>query len=62
MGDLQRKKSVIFECKDNPDYDDYRDNNFKTVGCGTDLSPLYFIIYIFFVSLILVNLFIAVTL
>lgn len=62
MGDLQRQYSVNFECKENPEYIDYKNNNYETVGCGTNLSPLYFIIYIFFVSLILVNLFIAVTL
>jgi hypothetical protein len=62
MDDLERKNEVDFECIVDPTYHDYKDNNFQTVGCGTGVSRLFFILYVFSVSLILVNLFIAVTL
>lgn len=62
MSDLQRQKDHTFECMENPSYDDYKANNYQTLGCGINNSTWFFILYIFFVSLILVNLFIAVTL
>jgi hypothetical protein len=62
MEDLERKNEADFECIDDPTYYNYKDNNFITVGCGTRASRIFFILYVFVVSLILVNLFIAVTL
>jgi hypothetical protein len=62
MSDLERSNDVDYECTIDPTYKHYRDNNFETVGCGIRSSKLFFILYVFSVSLILVNLFIAVTL
>lgn len=62
MTDLEKTADVDFECIKDPTYEDYANNNFETVGCGIPGSRLFFILYVFSVSLILVNLFIAVTL
>lgn len=62
MLDLSKKKSVSFDCIENPTYQDYVDNNYQTVGCGNEAAFAFFLLYMFSVSLILVNLFIAVTL
>ena len=47
---------------ENPTYEDYVNNDKTTVGCGSPYAYLFFIFYIYIVSLILLNLFIAVTL
>jgi hypothetical protein len=62
MGSLSRQREVDFPCIVNPTYEDYALNDFNTVGCGKATSKPFFIIYVILVSLILVNLFIAVTL
>lgn len=62
MNDLERQNEVDFECIESPTYYDYKSNDFETVGCGTKASRVFFVLYVFSVSLILVNLFIAVTL
>jgi hypothetical protein len=62
MGNLGKQRDIDFPCIVNPTYQDYADNDFKTVGCGKAISKPFFIIYVILVSLILVNLFIAVTL
>jgi hypothetical protein len=62
MEDLERQKESDFDCITDPSWYDYKDNNYHTVGCGTKVSRAFFILYVFSVSLILVNLFIAVTL
>jgi len=53
---------VDFECITDATYQDYVDNDRVTIGCGDSVSSLFFYLYVFIVSLILVNLFIAVTL
>jgi hypothetical protein len=62
MNDLEQMEDVDFECTMDPTYEDYASNDFQTVGCGTKGSRVFFVLYVFSVSLILVNLFIAVTL
>ena len=62
MNDLGRVRDVDYPCIDNPTYKDYKDNNYVTVGCGSPHSIWFFVVYQMLVSLILVNLFIAVTL
>lgn len=62
MYDLQRDRDFDYPCIDKPTYLDYKDNNNVTLGCGSSHSTWFFIIYQMLVSLILVNLFIAVTL
>lgn len=61
MNALSRQKDTSFDCIENPTYEDYAKDK-KTVGCGHQSTIYFFILYVFFVSLILVNLFIAVTL
>lgn len=67
MNALSREKDTSFDCIQNPTYEDYALKNEisskkETIGCGHETSIYFFILYVFFVSLILVNLFIAVTL
>lgn len=62
MSNLGRQREVDFPCIVDPTYDDYKNNDFNTIGCGKPISKPFFIIYVILVSLILVNLFIAVTL
>ena len=62
VGALGKQKSVDFDCIYDPTYDDFKNNNFETVGCGLRVVYVFYFLYIFIVSLILVNLFIAVTL
>lgn len=62
MNDLQKAKDIEYDCIDDPTYMDYVQAGEKTVGCGTKVSTTFFILYVFWCSLILVNLFIAVTL
>jgi hypothetical protein len=62
MGDLSQGKGIAFDCIEDPSYKDYVDNGYKTVGCGTKSASIFFLLYVFIVTLILVNLFIAVTL
>jgi hypothetical protein len=62
MGDLSQGKGISFNCIEDPSYQDYVDNGYKTIGCGTPTASVFFLLYVFIVTLILVNLFIAVTL
>ena len=62
MHGLWRQKSVDFECIQEPTYLDFVNNNYQTIGCGYNSAILFFFMYIFCVSMVLLNLFIAVTL
>lgn len=62
MADVSKKKDIDYDCIENPTYRDYIQAGHTTVGCGSDLSQGFFMLYVFWCSLILVNLFIAVTL
>jgi hypothetical protein len=62
MGDLQKQREVDFPCVQSPTYEDFKANDFQTIGCGSVVSTWFFVLYVVLVSLILVNLFIAVTL
>ena len=62
MMDFAKVKDVDFDCVEKATVDDYEKNGKKTVGCGVGFaSVFFFIMYIYIVSLILLNLFIAVT-
>jgi hypothetical protein len=63
MEDYTRGPTIGSDCIVNPTWQDYVDNDYQTIGCGkTWVSVVYFGSYVFIVSLILLNLFIAVTL
>lgn len=62
MSDLRKQKDINYDCMENPSYQDYVAAGNMTIGCGNDFSTVFFILYVFWCSLILVNLFIAVTL
>lgn len=63
MNGLSRTNSDTFDCIERPTYQDFVDNGYKTVGCGSSASAkIFFGSYIFMVSMILINLFVAVTL
>ena len=62
MADLDKRRDIDYECIENPTYQDYVNAGKTTIGCGSHVSQTFFILYVFWCSLILVNLFIAVTL
>ena len=62
MYDLARGKEPLFDCKENPTYDDYVNNNKETVGWGSISSIIFFVSFILVVTLIFLNLFIAIIL
>ena len=65
---ISRKSSLNFECSSSPTYDDYIKSSygtskFETVGCGSSATATAFLMsYSFIVSMIFLNLFIAVIL
>lgn len=62
MFDLAAKPTIDFECKRHATYADYVEAG-KAVGCGNGhMSRMFFVLYVFTVLIILVNLFVAVTL
>lgn len=60
--DVGRSHSILFDCIESPTYEDYALNG-ETVGCGNKLASIV-IFYSFwiFVTLIFLNLFIAIIL
>jgi hypothetical protein len=64
---MTKQQHVIFDCKLEPVYKDYEDNNYHTIGCGPaaggiDSSRVFFVTFLILVQYILLNLFIAVVL
>jgi voltage-gated cation channel len=63
MEDYSKQSTIGSECLKDPSWQDYVENGYQTIGCGNQTqSLLFFCFYVFVVSLILLNLFIAVTL
>lgn len=60
MVDLSQQKDYDFDCIDDSTYNDYLQAG-ETVGCGNFYSYIYFLTFQIFVSLILVNLLIAIS-
>lgn len=55
-----RRRAPDFDCKEDPSYEDYVQNDYKTVGCGPRFSGvLYFYSFFLTMSLIMIKLFIA---
>lgn len=51
------------QCLENPNYQDYKDNNYEMIGCGNPQNTLaFFISFMFLVSLVFLKLFIAIIL
>lgn len=63
MHALSRSNHALYECIEQPTYEDYFKNDNKTVGCGNKaVAVAYFVSFIIIVSLIFLNLFVAVVL
>ena len=63
MESLSLEHTVTNYCINNPTYEDYVANGFNPIGCGSRLfATSYFFSYCFFVSIIFLNLFIAIIL
>ena len=60
----QAEPSIDYECINRPTYADYEAAGKTTIGCGYGMavSRGFFVLYVFTVSIVLVNLFVAVTL
>lgn len=63
MASLSKRPAIDFDCVEQPSYELYAENQYQTLGCGIgSAAQWFFVAFVFSVSLILVNLFIAVTL
>jgi hypothetical protein len=63
MNVLAMSKSEFNDCVENPSYADYVAAGKNTVGCGKGyLAPMYFMSYLIFITLIFLNLFVAIIL
>ena len=62
MHDLSRSRGPLFDCINNPTYDDYAANDYNTIGCGVNYATFFFTSFILIVQLIFLNLFIAIIL
>jgi hypothetical protein len=62
MTDLAHKKDVSFDCDDTPDYASIQAAGGVPNGCGTSFSYMYFVLFQLIVSIIFLNLFVAVIL
>jgi hypothetical protein len=57
------KRKIDFNCIDDPTYEDYVNAGYNTVGCGLGFSGIvFFMSYFVLMSLIMMNLFIALVL
>lgn len=60
---ISRQKDVEFDCILGPTYEDYKGAGNETVGCGSpNAARAYLLSYSFVVSMVFLNLFIAVIL
>ena len=63
MHSMSRRKHVLYECVENSTYQDYLDNGKEPISCGLGYtSVVYFITFIVMVSLVFINLFVAIIL
>jgi hypothetical protein len=59
---MSAKRSVLNDCLENPSYLDYVSNGNKTVGCGSRFATAYLFSFSFTISIIFMNLYIAIIL
>jgi len=51
------------DCTYNPTYEDYKNNGYKPIGCGSSFtSYIFFFTYLVLVSIVFLNLFVAIIL
>jgi hypothetical protein len=62
MKDTLRQKEVNFDCDNSPTYHSIMKNGGNPNGCGTPISYLFFVLFQLIVSIIFLNLFVAVIL
>lgn len=62
MHSLSRSNHVYYQCLESQTYQDYLLNNKQPQGCGTRASFLFFISFVVIVSLVFLNLFVAIIL
>ena len=63
MFELAAQPTIDNQCKPRATYQDFRDAGEVPVGCGNAaVTTLFFVLYVFMVLIVLVNLFVAVTL
>ena len=63
LAGISRENEIDYECVSSPTYLDFKHNGKEAVGCGNKpYAILYLISFIFTVSLIFLNLFIAIIL
>lgn len=61
MEAVSLKNTVANPCIENPTYEDFVANGYKTIGCGKPvLAEAYFFIYSFMMSIIFLSLFVAI--
>jgi hypothetical protein len=60
---VSKTSTLTYQCIDNPTYEEYKENNFTTIGCGSmAASNIIFTFFGIVVILIFLNLFIAIIL
>ena len=60
---IKRNPSIDYECIYEPEFEDFRNNGYHPIGCGKHyISTLYFLAFIIFETLVILNLFIAIIL
>lgn len=62
MKDTLRSRSIIFQCDLDPSYESIKLNGGEVNGCGTSIAYIYFIAFQLVVTIIFLNLFVAVIL
>ena len=59
---MEKKNMITNDCIENPTYQDYVDNGYETIGCGSSFATAYLFLFTFMISIIFINLFIAIIL
>ncbi len=64
MEALRKEDQVLFQCVEEPSYSEYAAAGYETLGCGAAFATvsIYFFTYVLLVSLIFLNLYIAIIL
>jgi len=62
MTDIMMKNSPINHCLRDPSYQDYVENGYEPIGCGSSLARYYFFSFNIVVTMVFLNLFVAIIL
>ena len=60
--EILEEKSLLNDCIEDFDYKDYIGNDFVTLGCGVYMAKYYFFTFNLIVSIVFLNLFVAIIL